>query len=131
MVAHNKEVMNWVKKNEETRMPAQNAICASSSNCPKPLTIKRTKGVDTFAHRNSPSIVIESTIIDRVGRGVAYTSSAGRSILGIGGRSVIAAVFWLSRLLARARLVGGGWVIHGLQPSKHSGRSGESYMRIR
>lgn len=73
-----------------------------------PLTMKRRNGVETLAHKNSPSIVfraerqldangcsktacqptMDSTIMESLGNGVEYTSPDEWIIVGIGGLSV-------------------------------------------
>jgi hypothetical protein len=48
--------------------------------------MKSKNGIDTFADKNSPSMVMDNTIMDNTGRGVA-SGSLTCSALGIGGRS--------------------------------------------
>ena len=77
-----------------------------------PLTMNSRKGVDTLAHRNSPSIVlrrqkhqyqyfvkeiertIDNTVMESFGSGVEYISPDGFIIVGIGGLSVPGSVFF-------------------------------------
>lgn len=77
-----------------------------------PLTMNNRNGVETFAHKNSPSIVlrrhryqyqylikgiertIDKTIIESLGSGVEYISPDGFIIVGIDGISVPGSVFF-------------------------------------
>lgn len=70
-----KEVRNWVRKNVEDTIPAQNPTAASPPPpgplpTPKSSIIKKMKGPDTEADRNSEIMAKHRTTMGRVGSGV-------------------------------------------------------------
>jgi len=71
MVAQRRDVKNCVKKKHEAKIPVQNPTSASSGNSPKLSTMNSRNEADTLADKNSPSIAMERTIIDKTGKGVA------------------------------------------------------------